>query len=61
MTELEKKTIEQLERVSGMLGAIGETEDYTETAIQAVEENAQYHVIGTPEEIREKLAELEEY
>lgn len=61
MTELEKKAIEQLERISGMLGAIGEKEDYTETAIRALEENQEYHALGTPEEIREKLAELEEY
>lgn len=33
MTELEKKTIEQLERVSGMLGAIGETEDYRDVIL----------------------------
>lgn len=58
MTEQEEKAIEQLERVSGMLGVIGETEDYTEIVIRALEENREYHVIGTPEEIRGKLAEI---
>lgn len=61
MTEQEQKAIEQLERVSGMLGVIGEIEDYTETAIRALEENQKYHALGTPEEIRRKLAELEKY
>lgn len=57
-TEQEQKTVEQLERLSGMLGAMGETEDHTETAIRALEENLIYHTIGLPEEIRRKLVEL---
>lgn len=57
-TEQEQKTVEQLERLSGMLGVMGETEDHTETAIRALEENLIYHTIGLPEEIRRKLVEL---
>lgn len=56
--EQEQKAIEQLERISSMLGCIGETEDHTETAIRALEENLIYHTLGLPEEIRRKLAEL---
>lgn len=48
----EQKAIEQLERISGMLGAIGETEDYTEVAIKALEEIQKYREIGTVEECR---------
>ena len=48
----EQKAIEQLDRLSGMLGAIGETEDYTEDAIKALEEIQQYRAIGTVEECR---------
>lgn len=52
MTEQENKTVEQLKRLSSMLGTIGETEDYTEVAINALEELEQYHAIGTVEECR---------
>lgn len=45
MTENEK-AIEQLERISKKLGDIGETEDWTEVAIQALEEVQQYRQIG---------------
>ena len=51
MTENEK-AIEQLERISKNLGSIGETEDWTEVAIKALEEVQQYRAIGTPEECR---------
>ena len=51
MTENEK-AIEQLERISKKLGDIGETEDWTEVAIQALEEVQQYRQIGTVEECR---------
>ena len=40
-----KKAIEQLERISKNLGSIGETEDYTEVAIQALEEVQKYRDI----------------
>lgn len=49
MTET-MKAIEQLERISRNLGSIGETEDYTDMAIKALEEVQQYHAIGTTEE-----------
>lgn len=48
MTENEK-AIEQLERISKNLGSIGESEDWTEIAIQALEEVQQYREICTPE------------
>lgn len=52
MTENEK-AIEQLERISKNLGSIGETEDYTEVAIQALEEVQQYRETGhTPTMVR---------
>nr|DAI03857.1 MAG TPA: zinc binding protein [Caudoviricetes sp.] len=51
MTENEK-AIEQLERISKKLGDIGETEDWTEVAIQALEDVQQYRKIGTLEECR---------
>ena len=35
---IQEKTIEQLERISGLLAAIGEKEDYTDVAIQALEQ-----------------------
>ena len=35
---IQEKAIEQLERVSNHLAAIGEKEDYTEIAIQALEQ-----------------------
>lgn len=54
MTENEK-AIEQLERISKKLGDIGETEDWTEVAIQALEEVQQYRKIGTVEECREAV------
>ena len=51
MTENEK-AIEQLERISEKLGDIGETEDWTEVAIKALEEVQRYREIGTVEECR---------
>lgn len=54
MTENEK-AIEQLERISKNLGLIGEVEDWTEVAIQALEEVQQYRKIGTVEECREAV------
>lgn len=51
MTEA-TKAIEQLERISKNLGSIGETEDYTDMAIKALEEVQQYRAIGTLEECR---------
>ena len=44
-----EKAIEQLERISKNLGLIGEVEDWTEVAIQALEEVQQYRQIGTVE------------
>ena len=38
MTDIVKKTIEQLERISNSLASIGETVDYTNIAIQALEQ-----------------------
>lgn len=38
MTDKVKKAIEQLERVSNSLASIGETVDYTDIAIQALEQ-----------------------
>ena len=38
MTDTVKKTIEQLERISNSLASIGETVDYTNIAIQALEQ-----------------------
>ena len=38
-----QKVIEQLERVKGQLKTIGEKEDYTDVAIQAVKEIGMYH------------------
>ena len=35
---IQEKTIEQLERISSLLAAIGEKEDYTDVAIQALEQ-----------------------
>lgn len=59
MTENEK-AIEQLERISNNLGLIGETEDWTEVAIQALEEVQQYRQICTPDvlEFATKLANI---
>ena len=45
----EEIAIEQLERISKNLGSIGETEDYTDMAIKALEEVQKYRAIGTPE------------
>ena len=45
MKEQEQKTIEQLERISSMLGIIGETEDYTDVAINALEDMQQYRIL----------------
>jgi uncharacterized protein Yka (UPF0111/DUF47 family) len=39
MTDVVKKAIEQLERVSNSLASIGETVDYTDIAIQALEQS----------------------
>lgn len=50
-----EKAIEQLERISKNLGLIGEVEDWTEVAIQALEEVQQYRQIGTVEECREAV------
>lgn len=36
--EMQKKAIEQLERISSNLASIGEKEDYTDIAIQALEQ-----------------------
>lgn len=44
-----EKAIEQLERISKNLGLIGEVEDWTEVAIQALKEVQQYRQIGTVE------------
>ncbi len=38
MTDKVKKAIEQLERISNSLASIGETVDYTDIAIQALEQ-----------------------
>ena len=38
MKDIVKKAIEQLERISEHLSAIGEKEDYTDIAIQALEQ-----------------------
>jgi hypothetical protein len=38
VTDKVKKAIEQLERISNSLASIGETEDYTDIAIQALEQ-----------------------
>nr|DAI19402.1 MAG TPA: DNA-directed RNA polymerase subunit [Caudoviricetes sp.] len=54
MTENEK-AIEQLERISKNLVLIGEVEDWTEVAIQALEEVQKYRKIGTVEECREAV------
>lgn len=55
-----EKAIEQLERISKKLGDIGETEDWTEVAIQALEEVQQYRQVGTVEFLAQatKLANL---
>ena len=45
MKEQEQKTIKQLERISSMLGIIGETEDYTDVAINALEDMQQYRIL----------------
>lgn len=37
MEELIKKAIEQLERISKIIGSVGETEDFTHVAIEALE------------------------
>lgn len=40
MTDIVKNAIEQLERVSNNLASIGETEDYTDIAIQTLEQTS---------------------
>lgn len=45
-------TVEQLKRISRNFGSIGETEDYTDMVIKALEEVQQYRAIGTVEECR---------
>lgn len=49
MTDKVKKAIEQLERISDSLASIGETEDYTDIAIQALEQIS--HLNGRPCEV----------
>lgn len=57
----EQEAVEQIERIRKLLGTIGETEDYTEVAIKALEEIQRYRAIGKPKEIKQKLEELERW
>lgn len=58
MTENEKKTIEQLKRISKNLGCIGETEDYTDVAISAIEENQRWHTSVINPKIKNVFANI---
>lgn len=55
---LQEKAIEQLERISHNLGSIGETVDYTDIAIQALEQQQSKYVL---DKIKEEILDEAEY
>ena len=57
MEELNKKAVEHLKRISKVIGSIGETEDFTHIAIDAIEKVEKYRwhdIRKNPDDLPEK-------